>query len=95
MIGGLANEVRSWLVDLEAQSSVLHTRQQKDDDGWTVKMLVEEANGGRDVGWTTARGKTQDGERLSMILGGEGMMEGLEKGEEVVNGCVVGIKAAV
>ena len=44
VIGGLANEVRSWLVDLEAQSSVLHTRQQKDDDGWTVKMLVEEAD---------------------------------------------------
>lgn len=95
VIGGLANEVRSWLVDLETQHSASSTRGVKDADGWKVKMLVEEVSGGKGVGWTVARGKMDTGEGLSMILGGEGMMEGLEKCRKVDMGCVVGITAPI
>ena len=96
VIGGLANEVRSWLVDLESQTSASSAVSKRDGDGWTVEMVVAEVGGGRGVGWTLARGVgDEEGDGLSVILGGEGMAEGIERGRGVERGGVVGIRKPV
>ena len=90
VVGGVAGEVRGWLIDLEHHGSGMKETKGKDGEQWMVKMVVDEVKAGRGVGWTIAKG---DG--MNVILGGEGIREGLERGKEVVKGSVVGIKAPV
>lgn len=96
VVGGVAGEVRGWLVDLEHHSSSTAAptrgvgKEERRDEDWVVKMVVDDVGGGKDVGWTIAKG---DG--MNVILGGEGIREGLEKGKEAKRGSVVGIKAPV
>lgn len=94
MVGGCASEVRGWLLDLESQNQVSSLRVERaegrDEEGWVVKMVVDEVGAGNGVGWTIAKG---DG--MNVILGGEGIREGLEKGRELQRGAAVRIKAPV
>lgn len=96
VVGGVAGEVRGWLVDLEhhVSSAAMPTRgvgrEERRDENWMVKMVVDDVGGGKGVGWTIAKG---DG--MNVILGGESIREGLERGKETKRGSVVGIKAPV
>lgn len=100
LAGGLAAEVRSWLVDLESQTT-RNSRNAMKVDGWKIKIEVDEVTGGPGAGMTFIRGRrvSSDIDEISslyhihMILGGEeGMSEGLRKGGQAVVGKVVGIK---
>lgn len=71
------------------------------DDGWKIRIEVEEVSGGRGSGLTLIRGRRvgSNGDEaaglypIRMILGGEeGMSEGVRKGEQAVVGKVVGVK---
>lgn len=88
VVGGMAQEVRGWLVDLEMQNQRgnFATRMEKVDEGCIVKMTVEEVNT-RAGGFTIAKG---DG--LNVILAGMGMSDGVQETKGVVKGSVVGIK---
>ena len=99
VVGGCASEVRGWLVDLETQNGHQTSlpsdmrvlgREERWNEEWVIKMVVDDAGGGRGMGWAIAKG---DG--MNVILGGEGMKEGLERGKEVQRGSLVGIKAPV
>lgn len=99
VVGGCASEVRGWLVDLETQNGHQPSlpsdmkglgREERRNEEWAIKMVVDDAGGVRGMGWTIATG---DG--MNVILGGEGMKEGLERGKEVQRGSLVEIKAPV
>lgn len=99
VVGGCASEVRGWLVNLETQNGHQPSlrsdmrglgREERRDEECAVKMVVEDAGVGRGMGWTIAKGNG-----MNVILGGEGIREGLERGKEVQRGSLVGIKAPV
>ena len=78
--------------------------QRSRDDPWVVKMLIGEVSGGSKFGMTLVRGRHVrevgdgiGGERgvVKVILAGEGMGEGLQKGTKVEVGKTVGIKGPV
>lgn len=101
--GGLAAEVRDWLVNIE--SAIPWNSAQKKDGAWLVKIMADEVSGGGRAGMTLVRGKqvqsgdlegttTTMGER-KIILAGQGEGTGLQKGSEVEVGSIVGIKGPV
>lgn len=104
LAGGLAAEVRGWLVDLESHAT-RSVRNPTVDDGWAVKMDVEEVAGGGGAGMTMVKGRQAGSggnvaaaslHGVHMILGGgEGMSEGLRKGEQARVGRVLGVKGPV
>lgn len=111
--GGLAAEVRDWLINIDSSvssssSSSAHksnTQGMKNKDReWIVKIKVEEiSRGGREM--CLVRGKQVrdlDGEEIldglgdvRVMLAGEGMGIGLQRGKEVQVGEIVGIKGPV
>jgi hypothetical protein len=101
--GGLAAEVRDWLVNI--QSTVLVARTQDKDEPWLVKLVVDEISGGGRAGMTLLRGRrVHSGDLhgmidtvgiLKVILAGEGQGTGLQKGSKVEVGKTVGIKGPV
>jgi hypothetical protein len=99
--GGLAAEVRDWLVNIESAISA----NQNKDDPWLVKLVVDEVSGGTGVGMTLVRG-TQiqaitGGDMVEslgvvkVILAGEGAGVGLQKEIKVEPGKRLGIKGPV
>ncbi|KFY29748.1 hypothetical protein V493_02255 [Pseudogymnoascus sp. VKM F-4281 (FW-2241)] len=100
LAGGLAAEVRGWLVDRESQAT-RGARNSAREDGWKIKIVVDEVTGGHGAGMTLVRGRrvsSNDDEAadlypIRMILGGEeGMSEGIRKGEQGAVGKIVGVK---
>ncbi|KAK0108263.1 hypothetical protein ONS95_003080 [Cadophora gregata] len=107
--GGLAAEVRDWLMNLEG--AIPDMRGKRRDEEWLVKIMVDEVSGGSKEGMTMVRGRqihTVDvdvygevGEmvdtvgEVKVILAGEGAGTGLQKGSAVEVGKMVGIKGPV
>lgn len=100
LAGGLAAEVRGWLVDRESQAA-RSAKNPVREDGWKIKIAVDEVTGGYGAGMTLVRGRrvgsnSYEGGGLypiRMMLGGEeGMSEGIRKGEQAAVGKVVGVK---
>jgi hypothetical protein len=101
LAGGLAAEVRDWLVNIESTIPG-NVAQKSKDDPWTVKVMVDEISGGGRTGMTLVRGKQvhSDGGTatavdlgpLKVILAGEGAGTGLQKGSKVELGKTVGVK---
>ncbi|KFY11214.1 hypothetical protein V492_04580 [Pseudogymnoascus sp. VKM F-4246] len=100
LAGGLAAEVRGWLVERESQAT-RSARNPMREDGWKIKIAVDEVKGGHGAGMTLVRGRRvgSNGDEgadlypIRMILGGEeGMAEGIKKGEPAAVGKVVGVK---
>ncbi|ORY57255.1 uncharacterized protein BCR38DRAFT_110185 [Pseudomassariella vexata] len=95
--GGLAAELRDWLMDIEA------TTGSKRDGEWLAKILVSEAR--TSPGMILARGKrvhddedqgpAEDPGTLNIILAGEGRLIGLARRNEVAPGSVIGIAKPV
>jgi len=106
--GGLAAEVRDWLVNIEG---TIPATKKKGDDEWLVRIVVEEVSGSSRAGMTLIRGRQihgfqSDGEggggemvgragEVKVILAGEGAGTGLQKGSRVEVGICVGIKGPV
>lgn len=104
--GGLAAEVRDWLIYLEGTIPSTREKRNKDDE-WAVKIVVDEVRGSLREGMTLVRGRQvhvlgndgeRDGEMADMvsvekvILAGEGAGTGLHKGSIVEIGKTVGLK---
>ncbi len=105
MPGGLAAEVRDWLVNIESTISSKDAGK-KGDDEWLVRVVVDEVSGGSRAGMTLVRGRqvhSMDGEggkmdkvsEVRVILAGEGGGTGLQKGSKVELGKRVGITGPV
>lgn len=102
--GGLAAEVRDWLVNLE--SALPSTSVQKSTvDPWLVRVLVDKvSSSGRD-GMTLVRGRpvllVNEGnivntlDEVKVVLAGDGQHVGIQKGAPVTIGKTVGIKGPV
>jgi hypothetical protein len=99
--GGLAAEVRDWLMNIE---SAIPANKNKDDP-WLVKLVVDEVSGGGGAGMTLVRGRqiqAIDGgemvdtlDEVKVILAGEGAGVGLQKGSKVEPGKRLGVKGPV
>jgi hypothetical protein len=97
--GGLAAEVRGWLVDLESRNA----RPQSAAGEWALRMLVRDVAGGGGAGCTLVKGclvggnsEVERADEVRMVLGGgEGMGEGLRKGEQARVGRVLSVKGPV
>jgi len=107
LAGGLAAEVRDWLVNIES-SLPSSAAERRKDDPWSMKVVVDDISGGRRAGMILVRGmqahtddsRTEVGggvvdnlEVVKIILAGEGAGMGLQKGSKVEVGKLVGIKA--
>jgi hypothetical protein len=105
--GGLAAEVRDWLVNIE--SSIPANQAGRRGDEWLVRVLVDEVSGGgaeSQARMTMIRGKQvhfMGGEdemvdtagKVRVMLAGEGQATGLQKGSKVEAGKTIGIKGPV
>jgi hypothetical protein len=101
--GGLAAEVRDWLVNLE--SAILGTSAQRVNDDWVVRIEVDEVRGGGRAGMTLVRGRQINGDGkvevvngfgvVRVILAGEGAGSALLRGGTVQVGKMVGIRGPV
>jgi len=84
--GGLAAEVRDWLVQLKRSDDA-------PDDGFIARVAVDEARAA--AGFVLVCGRVVvpegDGEPLRAILVGEGRLSGLGLRTRVEAGCVVGV----
>jgi len=101
LAGGLAAEVRDWLVNLEPVIPAA-TAQRARDDPWVVKISVDEFSGGGRTGMTLVRGRQIHSDGMDdnlgvvkVILAGEGAGSGLQRGSMVEAGKTVGIKGPV
>lgn len=101
--GGLAAEVRDWLINLETTTPVSATKKSKDDP-WLLRLLVDGISGGGKAEMTLVTGRqvhfagggvVDSLGILKIILAGEGAGTGLQKGSRVEVGKVVGIKGPV
>ncbi len=105
--GGLAVEVRDWLVNIE--STIPSKEAWKKDDEWLVRIMVDDVSGGgaesqarmmmvrgRQVHFIGGEGELVDavGE-VRVMLAGEGQGSGLQKGILLERGKTVGIKGPV
>lgn len=99
--GGLASEVQGWLFNIEATPS--HTAR---EGAWLVKVLVEEVSACSGMTMIQGRqrqnmGSEAGGEMadhlgyIQVILAGEGQANGLQRGEIIEKGRIVGIKGPV
>jgi hypothetical protein len=105
--GGLAAEVRDWLVNIE--STIPSREAGRGEDEWLVKIMVDEVSGGgadSQARMALVRGKRvhfmgEDGEvvdtmgEVRVMLAGEGQSTGIQKGAAVQVGKTVGIKGPV
>lgn len=101
--GGLAAEVRDWLVDMS--SPIPSNSNTRKDSPWLVRLMVDEISGGERAGFTLVRGRqvlSDDVDTMidsfgviSVILAGEGASTGLQNGTKVEVGTAVGIKSPV
>ena len=106
--GGLAAEVRDWLVNIE--STVPSKEAGKRDDGWLVRIEVDEVSGGgaeSQARMLLVRGRQVhsmnggEGEMVDTVsnvrvmLAGEGQATGLQRGSRLEAGKTVGIKGPV
>ena len=101
--GGLAAEVRDWLVNIE--SSMPSSSTTESGSPWLVRLMVDETSGSGRAGFTLARGRqvlSDDMDTIidslgivSIILAGEGTGTGLQKNSKVGVGKLVGIKSPV
>jgi hypothetical protein len=93
--GGLAGELRDWLVDLKgttdapvmttAASSKAPAPEEPATEGW---VAIDEVR--RGSGFWLARGRNNQGDDLCVVLAGEGRLSGLaERRNSVVSGCSV------
>lgn len=101
--GGLAAEVRDWLVNIESTIPAQKNR----EDQWLVKVVVDEVSGGGRAGMSLVSGRqvqedengeldmVDDRETIRVILAGEGQGVGVQKGAKVEVGRTVGIKGPV
>lgn len=96
--GGLASEVRDWLTNLSSAIPVT----KKKDDPWVVRILLDEVSGGTRAGITLVKGRqVHDGEVVDhlgfvrVMLAGEGLGNGVQKGLKAEVGKVVGVKGPV
>lgn len=97
--GGLASELRDWLTNI---SSMIPAQSGNKEDPWTVKILIDEVSGGARTGMTMVSGRQVHEEnqrrvvdylgQVRCMLAGEGMGNGVQKGERVQVGKLVGIK---
>jgi hypothetical protein len=98
--GGLASEVRDWLMNIE---STTPTAAQKKDEPWLIKLVIDNVSGGGRAGMTLVRGrKVHSAESMidsigvvKVLLAGEGAGTGLQRGKKVEEGMTVGIKGPV
>jgi hypothetical protein len=98
--GGLAAEVRDWLVNIE--SAIPSNSTSKKDSPWLLKFMIDAFSGGERAGMTLVRGHQVLSDDLDgvidslgvirVILAGEGAGTGLQKDSKVEVGKVVGIK---
>ncbi|KAI9647813.1 hypothetical protein NHQ30_004201 [Ciborinia camelliae] len=105
--GGLAAEVRDWLIDIDSSIPSHGTTgvQKGKNKEWIVKMLVNEVSGSGRMGMCLVKGRQMrdvDGEEVvddlgmvKVILAGEGTGTGLQRGRDVEVGKVVQIKGPV
>lgn len=101
--GGLAAEVRDWLVNID--SSIPPSGTAKKDGAWRLRLMVDEISGGGRTGFTLVRGQqvlSGDVDTMidslgivSVILAGEGTSTGLQRSSKVEVGKTVGIKSPV
>ncbi len=103
--GGLAAEVRDWLLNIE--SSIPARELGRRGDGWLVMVFVDEFSSGRaesQARMITIRGRqvhSMGGEMVDtagevrVMLAGEGQATGLQKGSKVEVGKTIGIKGPV
>ncbi|KAG4440516.1 hypothetical protein IFR05_003986 [Cadophora sp. M221] len=105
--GGLAAEVRDWLMNLDG--AIPEMRGRRGDNEWLVRVVVDEVSGGFREGMTMVRGRqvrvteglghgeeTVDSHGwVKVILAGEGAGTGLQRGSAVEMGKIVGIKGPV
>jgi hypothetical protein len=96
--GGLAAELRDWLVDIEAATGP------KKEDDFLTKITINEVRRGTGMLLVTGRAVLDDGSpqeqngtdsSARMMLAGEGRLVGLARKPEVVVGSVVGIAKPV
>ncbi|EKD13754.1 uncharacterized protein L3040_005631 [Drepanopeziza brunnea f. sp. 'multigermtubi'] len=103
--GGLAAEVRDWLMNLEGALESTKEKRDKSDE-WLVKILIHEASGGSREGFTMVKGRqaheTERGGEMAdtigimkVMLAGEGQATGLQKSSNAEVGKTVGIKGPV
>jgi len=110
LAGGLASEVRDWLMNLEsksepATSALAGANSRARQDQWVVSLVVDEISGGPGTGMTLVRGRQvrseSEGEMIEnlgavkVILAGEGSSVGLARGKKASVGCTIGIKGPV
>lgn len=103
LAGGLAAEVRDWLMSIESLVPPNPTTTTRDE--WTVKLLVDEISGGGRAGMTTVRGRQVYSGNIAgmvdtlavlrVVLAGEGQGTGLQKGSRLEVGMTIGIKAPI
>jgi hypothetical protein len=101
--GGLAAEVRDWLVNIE--SSIPSSSTTKSGSPWLFRLMVDEISGGGRAGITLVKGRqilTGDTDTMidslgiiSVILAGEGTSTGLQKNSKVEVGKTVGVRSPV
>jgi hypothetical protein len=94
MLGGLAAEVRDWLVNFDSALPAT-SAQKKGNDPWLVRVLVEEMSGDGGDGMTLVRGQQVLSSEMRVILAGEGQHLGLQKGVVVTVGKTVGIQGPI
>ena len=92
--GGLAAEVRDWLMNIDATAPT--NRAQKKDGLWLVKLVVDEISGNSRTGMAMIKGSQgEGGAAMKVLLAGEGESTGMQKGAKVEVGMTVGIKGTV
>jgi len=92
--GGLAAEVRDWLMNIESTAQANGT--EKKEGLWLAKLLISEVTGSSRTGLTLVRGNQEDtGAVMKVLLAGEGEGTGLQKGAKVEVGRMLGIKGTV
>ncbi|RKF73629.1 hypothetical protein GcM1_243092 [Golovinomyces cichoracearum] len=99
--GGLAAEVRNWLVNIK---SSLPGPQMNNKDPWLVRISIEEFSGGGKAGMTIVRGKklqtAQENisdilKEVKIILAGEASPISLQKYKSIEIGSTVGIRGPI
>lgn len=103
--GGLAAEMRDWLFNIESSIPTAAAQERIKEDGWLVKLVVDEVSGNSRAGMMLVRGKQMhglDGEEMAdgngivkVILAGEGTANGLQRASIVGVGTRVGIRGPV
>jgi hypothetical protein len=104
--GGLAVEMRDWLMNIESAVPAPRQREKAKGDPLLVKLLIDEVSGNARAGLVLARGRqvhnmdehtvtTDTIGTMKVILAGEGSITGLQKASPVEAGKIIGIKRPV